>query len=81
MACLRDTDVNTLQNINTNINRNAYFGTFLLVPVIDGTFITQSATKALAEGKVNGVCGRAGRLGSILTFTSLGSPSRRNEHI
>ncbi|KAJ7227670.1 alpha beta-hydrolase, partial [Mycena rebaudengoi] len=54
MACLRDTDVNTLQNINTNINRNAYFGTFLLVPVIDGTFITQSATKALAEGKVNG---------------------------
>ncbi|KAJ7227676.1 Alpha/Beta hydrolase protein [Mycena rebaudengoi] len=53
MACLRDTDVNTLQTINTDLNLKAYFGTFFLVPVIDGTFITQSATKSLAEGKVN----------------------------
>ncbi|KAJ7238019.1 Alpha/Beta hydrolase protein [Mycena rebaudengoi] len=54
MVCLRDTDVNTLQTINTDLNLKAYFGTFFLVPVIDGTFIiTQSATKSLAEGKVN----------------------------
>ncbi|KAF7327340.1 Carboxylic ester hydrolase [Mycena kentingensis (nom. inval.)] len=54
MACLRAVDANTLETANRAINRAGFFGTFLLVPVVDGTFIRQRATQALAQGKVNG---------------------------
>ncbi|KAJ7235638.1 alpha beta-hydrolase [Mycena haematopus] len=54
LACLRAADSTTLETTNTNINLGAFFGTFLVVPVIDGTFITQRPTLSLLEGKVNG---------------------------
>ncbi|KAJ6470437.1 alpha/beta-hydrolase [Mycena sanguinolenta] len=54
MTCLRAVDVDTLQTINTNITAAAFFGTFVVVPVIDGIFITQRPTLSLSEGKVNG---------------------------
>ncbi|KAJ7125538.1 Alpha/Beta hydrolase protein [Mycena crocata] len=54
MACLRAVDANVLEAANTNINRGGFFGTFLLVPVIDGEFITQRPTLSLQQGKVNG---------------------------
>ncbi|KAJ7470993.1 Alpha/Beta hydrolase protein [Mycena latifolia] len=54
MACLRAVDAGILATANTNINRAAFFGTFTLVPVVDGTFITQRPTLSLLEGKVNG---------------------------
>ncbi|KAJ6463192.1 Alpha/Beta hydrolase protein [Mycena vulgaris] len=54
MACLRAADASVLETANNNINRGGFFGTFLLVPVIDGEFITQRPTIALLEGKVNG---------------------------
>jgi hypothetical protein len=56
MACLRAVDVNTLENANSNINRAGFYGTFVFVPVVDGTFIRQRATEALLQRKVNGVC-------------------------
>ncbi|KAF4614038.1 hypothetical protein D9613_008113 [Agrocybe pediades] len=54
LSCLRSADVNALQAANTAINRNGFFGTFVFVPVVDGTFITDRPTKLLQEKKVNG---------------------------
>ncbi|KAG6913679.1 hypothetical protein DXG01_005189 [Tephrocybe rancida] len=54
LACLRAVDTVALQVINNNISDSAFFGTAVFVPVVDGTFITQSPTKALKERKVNG---------------------------
>lgn len=56
LACLRAVNVNTLQAANSAINLSGFFGTFVFVPVVDGTFITDSPTKILQQGKVNGVC-------------------------
>ncbi|KAJ7681342.1 hypothetical protein B0H17DRAFT_1138496 [Mycena rosella] len=42
-----------------NMNVTAFFGTCLVVPVVDGEFITQCPTLALAQGKVNGKALRA----------------------
>ncbi|KAJ3732159.1 Alpha/Beta hydrolase protein [Lentinula guzmanii] len=54
LACLRAVDATSLGVLNNNINAGGFFGTFLFVPVIDGTFITQRPTEALKQGKVNG---------------------------
>ncbi|KAF8881219.1 Alpha/Beta hydrolase protein [Infundibulicybe gibba] len=54
LACLRAVNVNTLQAANANIGNSAFFGTFIFVPVVDGTFITQRATQAFANRQVNG---------------------------
>ncbi|KAJ7913325.1 alpha beta-hydrolase [Mycena leptocephala] len=54
MACLRAADATVLETANTNINVAGFFGTFLLVPVVDGDFITQRPTLSFMEGKVNG---------------------------
>jgi hypothetical protein len=56
MACLRSTDADSLQAINIAINNGAFFGTYTLVPVVDGSYITQRPTLSLLQGKVNGVC-------------------------
>jgi hypothetical protein len=55
MACLRAADANTLQTANTQINNGGFFGTFLFVPVVDGSFITQRPTLSFLQSKVNGV--------------------------
>ncbi|KAJ7848481.1 Alpha/Beta hydrolase protein [Mycena olivaceomarginata] len=44
LGCLRAAD----------INNGGFFGTFLFVPVVDGTFITQRPTLSLQQSKVNG---------------------------
>ncbi|KAF8168680.1 Alpha/Beta hydrolase protein [Mycena galopus ATCC 62051] len=54
MACLRAADATTLETANNNINLDGFFGTFTMVPVVDGVFITQRPTLSLLEGKVNG---------------------------
>ncbi|KAJ7237988.1 Alpha/Beta hydrolase protein [Mycena rebaudengoi] len=54
MACLRAVDANILETANTDINAGGFFRTFLFVPVVDGIFIRQRATEALAQRKVNG---------------------------
>ncbi|KAK7017378.1 carboxylic ester hydrolase, partial [Favolaschia claudopus] len=54
LACLRQADVDVLETANTNINSAAFYGTFALVPVVDGEFIRQRPTLSLSQGKVNG---------------------------
>ncbi|KAJ7455064.1 Alpha/Beta hydrolase protein [Mycena latifolia] len=54
MACLRAADVAALETANLNINSDAFFDTTSLIPVVDGEFIAQRPTLALAQGKVNG---------------------------
>ncbi|KAG5350895.1 hypothetical protein C0989_008867 [Termitomyces sp. Mn162] len=54
LACLRTVDTTTLQNINVNLSTSAFFGTFIFIPVVDGSFITQRPTLAMKEHKVNG---------------------------
>ncbi|KAF8622796.1 hypothetical protein AX15_006726 [Amanita polypyramis BW_CC] len=54
LECLRDTDVARLQSANIDIAASAFYGTFIFVPVVDGTFITQRPTLALQAGRVNG---------------------------
>ena len=56
LDCLRAVDVNSLENANLDINASGFFGTFVFVPVVDGSFITERPTELLMAGKVNGVC-------------------------
>ncbi|KAJ7115720.1 Alpha/Beta hydrolase protein [Mycena epipterygia] len=62
MACLRSTDAEVLQAANIQINNGAFFGTYTLVPVVDGSYITQRPTLSLQQGKVNG--------GALLSVTN-----------
>ncbi|KAG1838524.1 Alpha/Beta hydrolase protein [Suillus subalutaceus] len=54
LSCLRAADVNTLQTLNYDINVNGFFGTFVFVPVVDGTFILERPTVTIREGRLNG---------------------------
>ncbi|KAJ4478531.1 Alpha/Beta hydrolase protein [Lentinula lateritia] len=54
LTCLRAVDAVTLETLNNNIIAGGFYGTFIFVPVVDGTFIMQRPTEALAQGKVNG---------------------------
>ncbi|KAK0463613.1 Alpha/Beta hydrolase protein [Desarmillaria tabescens] len=54
LTCLRDADVNLLEQINNDLSLSAFYGTFVFVPVVDGHFIKQRPTLAFLEGKVNG---------------------------
>ncbi|KAK6992455.1 carboxylic ester hydrolase [Favolaschia claudopus] len=54
LECLRGVDSASLANINLNTILAGFQGTFSFVPVVDGSFITQSPTIALARRKVNG---------------------------
>ncbi|PBK78742.1 alpha/beta-hydrolase [Armillaria solidipes] len=54
LACLRNADVNVLEQININLCGSGFFGTFVFVPVVDGDFIKQRPALALLEGKING---------------------------
>jgi len=54
LDCLRQVDVNLLQQANGDTGNSGFFGTFLFVPVVDGRFITKRPTQLLREGKVNG---------------------------
>ncbi|KAG1838521.1 Alpha/Beta hydrolase protein [Suillus subalutaceus] len=54
LSCLRAADVNTLQTLNYDINFNGFFGTFVFVPVVDGTFILERPTVTISKGRLNG---------------------------
>ncbi|PFH46612.1 hypothetical protein AMATHDRAFT_154314 [Amanita thiersii Skay4041] len=55
LTCLRAVDAGTLENANVKIGDSAFFGVFIFVPVVDGTFITQRPTQAFKQKKINGV--------------------------
>ncbi|KAJ7189252.1 Alpha/Beta hydrolase protein [Mycena filopes] len=56
LRCLRELDSTTLQAINLDIGTAGFESTLApsFVPVVDGSFITQSPTEALAQRKLNG---------------------------
>ncbi|KAF9024256.1 alpha/beta-hydrolase [Hymenopellis radicata] len=49
LECLRQVDSTSLENINSALNVAGFFGTFVFVPVVDGTFITQAQRKLNAQ--------------------------------
>ncbi|KAJ6508688.1 Alpha/Beta hydrolase protein [Mycena sanguinolenta] len=54
LDCLRAVDSATLGNINVATIESGFMGTFTFVPVVDASFIVQSPTDSLIQGKVNG---------------------------
>ncbi|THU80318.1 alpha/beta-hydrolase [Dendrothele bispora CBS 962.96] len=55
LSCLRNTDVALLSAANFQIAAAAFFETFVLGPVVDGSFIAQRPSELLAEGHLNKV--------------------------
>ncbi|KAI0094264.1 cephalosporin esterase [Irpex rosettiformis] len=53
--CLVNVDVETLQAANVAINRSGFFGTFVVVPVVDGEFIQRSPSRQMTSGRLNGI--------------------------
>ncbi|KAI0782410.1 cephalosporin esterase [Irpex lacteus] len=53
-GCLVNADVDTLQAANVAINRSGFFGTFVVVPVVDGEFIERSPSQQMISGRLNG---------------------------
>lgn len=53
LACLRKTDIAKLQEANAAINKAGFYGTYVTVPVVDGTFITRNVTQLLDQHKLN----------------------------
>lgn len=54
-ACLVDADADALQTANVAINNEGFFGTFVMVPVVDGDFIVERPMQTISRGKLNGV--------------------------
>ncbi|KAJ7282437.1 Alpha/Beta hydrolase protein [Mycena rebaudengoi] len=55
VACLRSVNATILQAANENINAAGFSWTASSVPVVDGEFIRERPTLALAQRKVNGM--------------------------
>ncbi|KAJ7818652.1 Alpha/Beta hydrolase protein [Mycena leptocephala] len=54
LDCLRGVDSATMEDINLSMIIAGFQGTSTFVPVVDGSFITQSPTDLLRQGKLNG---------------------------
>ncbi|TFK73212.1 alpha/beta-hydrolase [Pluteus cervinus] len=54
LNCLRGLNDGLLQGANVNISESVFFGTFVFVPVVDGTFIVRRPSESLKMGRVNG---------------------------
>lgn len=55
LECLRKLGSEDLIALNIAVCTNGFYGTFTFGPVVDGTFVAQSPTQAIREGKVNTV--------------------------
>ena len=53
--CLVGADEAVLETVNENINDSGFFGTFVLVPVVDGEFIVERPMATILRGQLNGV--------------------------
>jgi hypothetical protein len=54
-ACLVAVDSNILSQTNDAVISSAFYGTYVFVPVVDGTFIMARPTVTLDRQVVNGV--------------------------
>ena len=48
-------DVGTLQTANVDINESGFFGTFVMVVVVDGDLIVERPIQTIERGKLNPV--------------------------
>lgn len=55
MECLRAADELALDTANAAISIGAFYGTYVFVPVVDGTFIVERPSVTLKSGHANGV--------------------------
>ncbi|TRM63328.1 Alpha/Beta hydrolase protein [Schizophyllum amplum] len=62
LDCLREVDFETLRAINYNITTGAFFGTFIMAPVVDGTLVRRAPLQAVERGELN--------INEILTMTN-----------
>lgn len=46
--CLQAVDAETLQTANYDLAGTSFFGTYIFVPVVDGTYIVERPTVTLA---------------------------------
>ncbi|TDL29079.1 alpha/beta-hydrolase [Rickenella mellea] len=53
-ACVQAIDASILETANNNIAFSGFEGTFVFVPVVDGSFIVERPTQTFARGTVNG---------------------------
>ncbi|KAH7906561.1 Alpha/Beta hydrolase protein [Hygrophoropsis aurantiaca] len=53
-TCLQEVDASVLQNANYNLSATGFYGSYVFVPVVDGTFIVERPSVTLARGQVNG---------------------------
>ena len=54
-ACLTRVDASLLETANLVINNAGFFGTFVVVPVVDGELIIEQPMKTIAKGNLNAV--------------------------
>ncbi|EGN99178.1 hypothetical protein SERLA73DRAFT_90445 [Serpula lacrymans var. lacrymans S7.3] len=54
LSCLRNASTDTLITVNNNVAADAFYGTYVLAPVVDGTFIVERPTVTLGKGLKNG---------------------------
>lgn len=54
MECLRSVSPDALETVNVNLGLSDFFGEFIFVPVVDGTFIPESPVAIITRGKLNG---------------------------
>ncbi|PAV17979.1 cephalosporin esterase [Pyrrhoderma noxium] len=52
-ACLTQVDASLLEIANLAINNAGFFGTFVVVPVVDGELIIEQPMKTIAKGNLN----------------------------
>ena len=53
LPCLRSIDFDTLREVNYNLTTGAFFGTFIMAPVVDGEFVRRTPLEAVGRGEVN----------------------------
>lgn len=54
-ACLVNVNATDLQTANVAINNEGFYGTFVMVPVIDGDLIVERPLQTISRGRLNGV--------------------------
>ena len=68
-TCVQSVEAATLQTASYDLASSAFYGTYVFVPVVDGTFIVERPTVTLAKGQVNGVRDNFGFIFRHLMFS------------
>ncbi|KAL1741798.1 Alpha/Beta hydrolase protein [Schizophyllum fasciatum] len=53
LQCMREVDFETLRDVNYNVTTGAFFGTFIMAPVVDGELVRHTPLDAVARKEIN----------------------------